>query len=202
MADLASQFQSILGRPATQDELDYFNKHITDGNLQPYEVGQILQSTPEYQNTLLNKNTAQFGEQLSAQNKGILDQAGASAQSRFAGLGRPNTSALGASVMQAGGALAQQRQSALADFYGKGLNTNAALGAQQGQSQLGRAYDYAGEKRQRGYQLEDYSLQQNDFNNYQNAHRGWNAITPEFAIGTAAGIGGKVLGGWAGGGFK
>ncbi len=199
MAGIADQFMSVLGRAPTQDEISYFQKFIDDSQLAPHEVGQVLQSTPEYQQSQLQKNTDQFGERLNAQNGAILDQAGAAINSRFAGLGRPNTSAMGASLMQAGGQLAQQRQGALASFYGQGLQNNAALGAQQGQQALQRGYDIRTEGRQRQYQIQDYYRQKNDAADYEHGHSGWNAITPEFVIGSSLGVAGKVGAGYAGG---
>lgn len=199
---LNDQFQQLLGRQISPDEFQYLGKFMNEGNLQGHEIGQLVQSLPEYQNNLLNKNTAQFGQQLNAQNQAILGQAGAEANSRFASLGRPNTSAIGASILQAGGQLAQQRQSALADFYGRGLQQNAALGVQQGQNALNRGYGLRDETRQRGYQIEDYYRQQNDFNNYQNAHSGWNAITPEFVASGLFSIGGKAAAAATGGAIK
>lgn len=191
---IREQFSQILGRGPTQAEIDYLSKFMAEGSLQAHEIGQLLQGTPEYQSTQLNKNTAQYGEQLNQQNAAILDQAGAAANSRFASLGRPNTSAMGASVLAAGGQLAQQRQSALADFYGRGLQQNAALGAQQGQQAMARGYGLRDETRQRGYQIEDYYRQKNDAADYEKAHSGWNAITPEFVASGLFSLGGKAIG--------
>lgn len=193
------QFQQILGRQPTQDEFQYLNRFISEGQLQPHEVGQFLQSMPEYQNTLLNQNTAQYGQQLNEQNKAILDQAGAAANSRFASLGRPNTSAMGASVLRAGGQLAQQRQSALADFYGRGLQQNMQNVYGQGQSALQRGYGLRDETRNRGYEIEDYYRQKNDAESARMGRSGWNAITPEFVASGLFKVGGAAAGGYAGG---
>lgn len=189
MADynaLNQQFQQLLGRDISQDEFKYLGKFMDDGQLQGHEIGQIVQSMPEFQRQQLDRDANAFSEKLNAQNSSILDQAAASANSQFANLGRPVSSGMVAQVAQAGGQLAQQRQSALAAFYGGGLQNNMANQYGQGQNSLNRGYGLRDEARQRGYQIEDYYRQQNDFNNYQNAHSGWNAITPEFAVGLAA----------------
>lgn len=206
-AQLDIQFQRILGRAPTSDELSYFQKFIDAGELQNEEIGQILQSTPEFQQAQLQKNTADFGQRLQANDQQILQQgsdiAGAQATSRFAGLGRPNSSALAASVFGQTGklasSLAQNRQSALADFYGRGLQQNAALGAQQGQNSLNRGYGLRDETRRRGYEIEDYYRQKNDAASYENAHSGWNAITPEFVASGLFSVGGKAASSYAGG---
>jgi len=196
MADtqIDAQFMQLLGRPATPDEREYFGKFINQGELQVHEIGQILQSTPEFQKAQLGKDTAAYGQQLNAQNADILNMAGAQANSRFASLGRPNTSAMGASVMQAGGQLAQQRQSALADFYGRGLQSNAALGAQQGMAATDRGYQERDTVRQRNWDVEDYYRQQNDYNTAKKSASGWNAITPEFVASGLFSMGGQMAG--------
>lgn len=202
-----AQFQQILGRIPTPEEAAYFQKFIDAGDLGEHEIGQILQATPEYQSAQLTKNTAQFGQTLQANDSAVLSQAadrfGAQAQSKFAGLGRPNSSAMAAQVFSQGGQLAgnlaQSRQSALADFYGNGLRTNAANAAAQGQGAVDRGYGLRDERRQRGYQIEDYYRMKNDYQDEKNASSGWNAITPEFAVSQAIGIGGALGGSYLGG---
>lgn len=202
-----AQFQQILGRAPTPDELAFFNKYLNSGDLGAHEIGQVLQNTPEYQNSLLTKNLGQYGDVLQANDSKVLQQgadvAGTQAISRFASLGRPNSSAMAAQVFgktgQLAGQLAQSRQSALADFYGRGLQQNAALGAQNGQSALSRAYFTADRRHQEDQDQYWYNRQQNDFNNAKNAAGGWNAITPEFGVNALVGVGGKVLGSYAGG---
>jgi hypothetical protein len=196
---IVGQFQNILGRAPTQSEINYFSKFIGEGQLQEQEIGQILQSTPEFQQTLLQKNTQQFGDQLNQQNSAILDQAAAATNSRFASLGRSGSSAMAASVAQAGGQLAQQRQSALAQFYGQGLQNNAANQYRQGQDALSRGYGRQEEARGRSYQMDDYYRQQNDYNTAKKSSSGWNAITPEFVAGGLFSVGGKAAAAYTGG---
>ena len=199
MADaiaVAKQFQSILGRAPTGPEAEYFAKFLDEGSIQPHEIGQILQSTPEFQTTQLQSNARQFGEQLNEQNAGILGQAGAEANSRFAGLGRQNTSAIGSSIMQAGGQLAQQRQSALASFYGQGLQQNQGLYQQGGQGALERAYGFRDEARQRRYQLEDRNYMANMYADL--AGRQSKSQKSQALGGMAMGLAGAGLGAYAG----
>jgi len=201
MADINQYFQDHLGRAADQGEFDFFNRLISNGHIQPYEIGQVLQGTPEYQSALLSKNTAKYGDQLNAQNAGILDQAAAAANSRFTSLGRPVTSAQSASVLQAGGQLAQQRQSALADFYGRGLQQNASISQMQGNSALGRAYQLQDESRQRAYQLDDFNrmhdLQQDQMNASNHAMFSSPGLF-KAGLGLTGQIGASVLGARAG----
>lgn len=174
MADINGEFQKFLGRGPTQAENDYFQKFITEGSIQPYEIGQVLQALPEFQQSKLEKNTSALGDRLGASNEQIMqrgaDMAWAQAQSRFAGLGRPNSSALAASVFgqqgQLAQGLAQQRQSALAQFYGQGLQQNMALQQQGGQSALERGYGLRDETRQFGQQMQLARYSQDNYNNY------------------------------------
>ncbi len=202
MADamkIAQQFQSVLGRPPSADEIASFGKYLDDGSLDAHEIGQVLQSSPEFQKSQLERDTTQYGERLNAQNGAILDQAGAAANSRFASLGRPNTSAMGASVLAAGGQLANQRASALADFYGRGLQRNAALSEEQGTGALSYAHGLQAEQRRRKYSIEDYYRKKNDAADYEHAHSGWNAITPEFVASGLFSMGGKAAAAYSGG---
>lgn len=174
---VSEQFRQVLKRAPSQSEIDFLSKFIDEGDLQPYEIGQILQSTPEYQRSTLAQDTAQFGQVLGTQDENALaraaDIAGAQAQSRFAGLGRPATSAIASQVFgQTGNVasqLAQNRQQALADFYGRGLSGARESMISGGQGAIGRGYGLRDERRQRQFDLSDYYRQQNDFNTYLNA---------------------------------
>ncbi len=196
---LQNQFRQHLGREATPEELAHMGKFIDQGEMDVSEIGQFLQSTPEYQQNRLNTDTNALDTRLQASDSAILGRAGDVATAKYAELGRPQTSALGASVMSAAGSLAQNRQSALASFYSNGLQRNAALGAQQGTDALNRGYQNRTDTRNRQWSIEDYYRQKNDAADYEKAHSGWNAITPEFAVNAALNIGGKVAGGVAAG---
>lgn len=207
MSDINNQFRQILGRDATADEQSFLGKFIQEGSLQPQEIGQFLQSLPEYQQSQLDKNVGAFDQRLQASDTQALQQganiAGSQSQARFSGLGRPNSSGLAASVFGQTGRLsqdlAQRRQSALADFYGRGLQQNALMGAQQGQAALQRGYGLRDESRQRQYEIEDYYRQKNDAESARLGQSGWNAITPEFAVNAAIGTAGKIGAAYAGG---
>lgn len=205
---LADQFYRVLGRAPTQDEVGYFSKFTEAGELQPEEIGQILQSLPEFQGKQLGRDTDAFGQRLQANDSRILqegaDIAGAQATSRFAGLGRPNSSAMAAQVFgqtgQLANSLAQSRQSALAQFYGQGMQNNAALGARQGQEARERGYGLRDESRERGYQIEDRNYMKglyDEYSNRQSRSQRKQALGGGIA-GIAGGLGGAYLGSFAG----
>ena len=196
--DAARQILSLLGRSATPEEVAYFNKFIADEGVTPYEIGQMVQSSPEYQGKQLDQNATAYMDKLNASNADILGMAGAQAQSRFASLGRPATSAQAGALGQAAQNLAMSRQNSLAAFYGQGLQNNAAMAASQGMNAQNRAFGLRDERRQRQYQIEDYYRQQNDYQNSKNSMSGWNAITPEYGVGTLAALAGKAMAAKAG----
>lgn len=210
-ADIDRQLQSLLGRAATADERAYYDKFIRDEGVTPYEIGLMLQGQPEYQGQQLNRDLSAFQGALTAQDNAYLrnaaDIAGSQAQSRFAGLGRPNTSALGASVFGATGQAAQnlamQRQSALANFYGSGLRQNAALAQSYGQGAIDRGYGLRDERRHRAYEIEDYYRMKNDYQDEKNASTGWRGVGSfDVASGLARGalsLGANALGGYMAG---
>lgn len=202
---IAQQFVSVLGRQATPEELDHFSKFVDDGHLDPTEVAQVLQATPEFQNTLLQKQGGQYGDLLAANDSRTLSQAAGSLNATLAGMGRQGSSALESGLAQQAGNLAAQRQSALAAFYGRGLQNNASLAQSQGADMIGRGYGLRDESRHRNQMIEDYYRQQNDYNTAKKSAGGWNAITPEFGVNAALGLGGKLgaamIGGSMGGGL-
>lgn len=170
--DINAQFQQHLGRAATAPELDYLNKFIGEGSLQPYEIGQILQGTPEFQKAQLERNTQALGQQFDQGSQGVLDRAAATANSQFASLGRPVTSAQSASVLQAGGQLAQQRQSLLSGFYGQGLNQNMNLYQNGAQNGLERGYGLRDQASQHAYDQGMFNRGNDLYQSYLNQANG------------------------------
>lgn len=61
---VAQQFQSLLGRAPTQQELDHFGTLMASGQTDAYQLGQYLQQTPEYANAQDTQFRTQLGGQL------------------------------------------------------------------------------------------------------------------------------------------
>lgn len=167
-SDITAQYRQILGREPSRAELEYYDKFLKEGGIGLQEIGQSIQSSPEYQNKLLDQNTQKYGEQLGQYDQQILNQAGDTINSKFAGLGRPVSSGRVGALAQTAQGLAQQRQSQLAAFYGQGLSNNAGLGVQQGQDALARGYGLRDEARQRGYQIDDMNRYKDMYETYMN----------------------------------
>ena len=200
--DFSNYFQQYLGRAPSTGEMQFINNAMERGDLDLGEIQQFIQGLPEAQQrrlsdqgTFLHDKLAQ-GEHLSLDN--VINRAVPQVNARLAGLGRQHSSAFeGALAQQVGqqaGMLGARRQDALANFYGGGLSNiaqqyaNMSMGAQQ------RGYQQRDMKTRRAWEIEDYYRQQNDQNNYQNAHSGWNAITPQVGLQLGAQLGGAALG--------
>lgn len=202
--DFSNYFQQYLGRAPSTGEMQFINNALERQDLDLGEVQQFIQGLPEAQQRrlgdqtgMLNQQLAQ-GEQLSLDN--VLNRAIPQVNARLAGLGRQNSSAFeGALAQQVGqqaGQLGARRQDALANFYGGGLNTiaqqyaNLSMGAQQ------RGYQQRDMKTRRAWDIEDYYRQKDDQASYENAHSGWNEITPKVALGMGTSLGAGALAGY------
>lgn len=198
---VGEQYLQVLGRQARPEELDYLSRFIDQGELSALEVGQFLQSLPEFQQTRLDQDTKRYSDLLAGSDRQILDQAGAAINSRFASLGRPVSSAQGGALAQVGQNLAMQRQSALANFYGQGLQRNSMNQFGMGQESLGRAYALQGEKRNQAWEREMFNIsldaQRDAENRSTKDYLGKYAMQVGLGL---AGAGGKALAFKAGGG--
>lgn len=202
---VAQALQQGLGRQPTQNEIDQYSKYIKTGDLDYGSITQIAQGLPEADKARLDQYAGQYGDILGANDNKFLSQAadtfGAKVNSQFASLGRPNSSAMAAQVFSQGGQLAgqlaQQRQSALADFYGRGLSNNMGAYRDQGQSNMNRAYGLADQRSAFNRGLLGYQTQRNDYStdlNNENAKNKQQAFN-QFV----GGLGGAAIGGSLGG---
>mgnify|MGYP001561664900 FL=1 len=196
--DIGTQFQEALGREAKPEEIAYFEKFMKEGQLDPYEVGQILKSTPEAQTSLQKKQYEELSGQLGKYDEQLLGQAQSQLTGQYRQMGRPFTSAYDNAFAQAAQQLAMNRQPFMTQYLagGQGDLRSQYLGA--GQQAIGRGYGLRDETRQRGYALEDYYRQADYYNNLMNQQNRWNKNQALFGAGGAllgAGIGAVVPGG-------
>ena len=169
IVDIFTQFRNVLGRDPNQSEIDYYNKFLeTSNGLDPYELGQALQATPEFQTKQTETLGKQYEQQLANADVNTLNQAANQINSNFSALGRGNSSALTAQLAQVSQGLANQRQSALADFYRGGAANTVNMSQNRGMGAIERAYGLRDEARQRGYQIDDLNRYQDIYNDYLN----------------------------------
>lgn len=209
---IAQEFQRVTGRAATKNELEQYAQYIKNGDMTYGDIGQVLQGLPEQDRARLDAYATQYGNALGANDQNFLGQAAdifsAKANSQFASLGRPNTSAMAAQVFgkggQLAGQLAQQRQSAIAAFYGQGLQNNMGAYRDQGQNTLHRAYNLQDGRTAFNRGLLGYQTQRNDYNtdlsnqNAENKRRAYDqlgmGLVGAGVGGAFGGVGGARLG--------
>jgi hypothetical protein len=201
-------FQSTLGRPPTQYELDHFSKQLAQGD-DPLILQQTLQQSGEY----LDKKAAQFRDQQSQQLQGFQDQAFAKAQpqiiSSFMRAGRLNSSGLQSALANAQAELTQQNNQYLAglsreDFLnsqGQAQNVfaqNTLPSVQRAQALTDLKYQLpfqgSNDVLARGNELQDYYRQQNDFNRYLQAQKDQSRVNGQYQL-YGAGLSALLQGG-------
>lgn len=159
-------YQQNLGRKATPQEHDFFKPYVEQGSLSPYQIGQYAQGTPEAQQSRLGQYGGQYENFLARNDKTILGRAADVAQGQFAENGRQFSTGQGNAILQAGENLAMNRDSMLSNFYGSGYKSLMGQYAGQSQDAMNRGFGLSDIQNQRGYDMGNYYLQQNDYNNY------------------------------------
>ena len=196
---IQDQFQRVLGRPAREDELNYFYRFLFEESLSPFEIGQILESTPEFQNRLAQtqqgQQLQQFQGLLGAGDQQVLGQAQDLLRGEFARAGRSGSSGYISAFASAARDLALQRQNQLANFYQANIpGRESALAQYQaglGQQSLGTGLGARSFRIQRENELSDFYRQQDSYQNFLNQQRS----------GSRAGAIGRGVGGLVGAGI-
>lgn len=194
--DIQGFFNQYLGRSAGNPEMDFYKKFVDEGFMQPYEVGQALQATPEYQSNMLARQGAQLGQMLGANDEYMMGKSGDQLARRFYQQGRNVTgSGYTNAYMNAARDLAAQRQNQLADFYGGGLSGLRQTSLDQGNYALqNRGYGQRDSNRDWARQLQMYEMQKNDYNDMMNTQNRRNLqgslIQGAVGLGSMAALGG------------
>lgn len=193
---IEQEFVRILGRKPTNAENAFFSKFISDGQLDPFEIGQILEASPEAIRGRIPQQTQEYGQQLAQADDYGLNRAQDQLMSRYYQQGRPASSGYAAAFANAARDLAAMRQSKVADFYGQGVGMLNQAYSRGGGIQ-DRGYGLRDEQRKRNWEIEDYYRQQNDFNTYLNAQNRRNRN--QGMVGAIGSLGGAAIGGYFGG---
>lgn len=159
---LSDQFQQILGRQPTRAESDFFNKFIKEGDLSEYEIGNILGSSQEAQQSRLRQQGAEYERLLAAGGEDVtrrvLGETADIARGDIARRGLSDSSSFGGQLTRAGQDIAQnlaaQRQSMLADFYGRGFDEQRETARELGGGVLERGYGLGDERRRFGQEMQ------------------------------------------------
>ena len=189
-------FSQVLGRNPTDAENQFLKSYVDQGFLQPYQIGQYLQSTPEAMSSRNNAQQNQYAGMLTQNNSQILGQAADAANASFAQNGRQFSSGQGNAVIQAGQQLAAQQSPMIAGNFQNNYNNLSSAYMNQGQDALSRAYNLTDSNTAYSRQLDMYQRQAND---YQNLLRQQSTRGLQQGL---IGLGGGLIAGAAGAGIS
>lgn len=203
------QFQSMLGRAATSDEVNHFGSLLATGNVDAYQLQDFLRGTPEYQTQQDTQFRSGLGKQLEDSDVNFFNRAKQGVMSQFMQNGTGNSSALDSALTDLMGQVSQQRDAYLTSLSAQqyGNNKDLALGNYQNtQNQYlqNQGYNRQQSQNQQNYiqgrsdNLTDYNRQMSDYMNFMNTYGGRSkGQNPLYAIGgglLGAGVGGAVGG--------
>ncbi len=169
-------FNDLLKRGASQDELDYFGRALSTGEITPYEVRQFVQQMPEYRTEQDKQFRGGLASELQGYDMDFFDKGKESVISRFAQNtgGAARSSALDFALTDLMGNIAKERGSYLANLSAQqyGGNKDAAredyrgsmnryMGELDYNRQRGDSYTDA--LRDRSWNARDYEIQRDDF---------------------------------------
>jgi len=177
-------FQSMLGRNATQDEINHFGSIMATGNLDQYGVNQFLQGTPEYQAQENKKFQSGISERLNQTNLDFFGRAKQGLMSQFAQNGQTfgNSTALDSALADLMGQMQTQSNQYLTGLSAQqyGGNQDLAIGNYQNALQnylnqqgynRGRSQNQMDYLTGRSNELTDYQTQMRDYMNFYNQQR-------------------------------
>ena len=209
---LEAAFTQYLGRPPKPDELAFFSKQAQDNDLSEFEIGEILQGSPEAQRTRATQDVRGYADTLGQYDQEVLGKASQTLEAKFRGQGRSASgSAYAAAFAQTAQNLAMSRQNQLADLYRSRLDAAAGTESQQAGKLRQRGYDLTDRRQERAYELQDFYMGRDAYNtqlnqiNRQRRNQSFGQLGGA-AIGGAFGgfpgaIAGSSIGGAAGGLF-
>lgn len=172
-------FKSMLGRDATQDEINHFGSIMATGNLDMYGVQQYLTGTPEYQKAQDTQFRNDLSSQLQNTDLNFFNRAKQGVISQFMQNGTGNSSALDSALTDLMGQISNQRDQYLAGLSAQQYagNKDLALGNYANtQNQFlnnmnqNRAQSINNQNMLfgRANEMSDYSRQMNDYMNFYN----------------------------------
>lgn len=177
-------FQSLLGRGASQSELDYYGRLLAS-NYTPYEVEQAIKGTQEYRQAEDQRFRQGLAGELEGYDTSFFNKArqGIEAQAARNAGGAGRSTALDFALTQLMGDIAERRGQYLSNLSAQqyGSNKDAARSDyRSSMDQYLRDRDYQRNQnqrdadyfRQRSDQNLDYQIQKRDYENFLNSQRG------------------------------
>jgi hypothetical protein len=178
-SEIDQMFQQHLGRNGTSAEHSFLKDYIDQGVINPYQIDQYLQGTPEAMQSRMGQQGQQYQDLLAKNNQQILGQAADAANASFAQNGRQFSSGQGNAVIQAGQQLASQQSPAIAAFYGNNFNGLNQAYSGAGQGALQRAYGLQDANTQHAWDMQNFYMQKDatgDMLNTQNRQNFQNGL--------------------------
>lgn len=170
-------FQSVYGRAPTQDELGHYGMLLSSGQADTYQLGQFLQSLPEYQNAQDTKFREGLSKELEGSDQAFFKRGKEDVISRYAQMGRPTSPALDVALVDLQAKLNENRGNFMAQLSANQYGGNKAAALKNyGDTQsdvMGRInknpeYQYDDSKAllRRIQDISDYNTQATDYGNY------------------------------------
>lgn len=172
--DISQVYQNALGRSPTAAETNSFMQYANNGSvpLTSFDLQQIVQGTPEYQQQQLQNYGQQFQNTLGTSDSRILGISQNNVMQQFASQGRnAGSSGYLNAYANAAANLAMSRQQQLANFYGTGYTNILGSGTQQANASQGNAISQQNSALGFQRQMQLYQQQQTDYQNWANSQQ-------------------------------
>lgn len=158
-------YQDLLARGATPAELEHLGTMMATGEIDPYEIQQFIQATPEYQTAQTERNVSKLGDVLKGYDTSYFKQMAPEIMSQYAKAGIQHSPALDYALTNL--------QSQIANKRGEYLAGLTYEGSQRAQNQ--QMSDYGNTMNQYLSDL-NYQRQLRDMEKQALRDRSWNAI--------------------------
>lgn len=188
--DVDSIMQDLFKRGASDAEVQHFGALLASGEVDPYELRAFVMETPEYRTQQDTAFREKVGGELADLDTKAFGRQKEDVISRFSKAGRLGSTALDFALTDLMGQIAEKRQGFLstlsADLY-RGNKESARADYGTMLSQMGadrdRSYGLQDAYRTRGWNVNDYNRQSQDYMRALSSQRGG---TPWWSLGAGA----------------
>lgn len=173
------QFQSILGRAATQDELEHFSQAIKSNEIDAFGLGSFLKTQPEYTNARDREFRSGLNDELAGYDQTAFNRMKGDVISSYGANGiTPGSSpSLDYAITEMMGKLAENRSKFLSGLSAEQYGGNKDIAVGNYKNTVDRMYDENASRRRgeadygrylldRGYEGADYQTQRDDYMRY------------------------------------
>lgn len=180
---VGNTIKSLLGRDASQDELDHFGTMLASGQVDAYQLQDFLKAQPEYQGAQDKKFRGELSSELEGYDRSFFDTAKEDVISRYAQMGRSTSPALDVALTDLQGQINERRGQYLAQLGADQYrgNKDAAFGdyrttqsdwLSRRNQDIDARYSGMDRMRSRADEISDYTRQNSDFDRYNSMYGG------------------------------